>query len=157
MKIKINYDYLDNFGQNDFNNLENILHKNGHDEFLETKENKYNFNINENIICLVYPNLESIKFINNISPNKKEDCFESNSIGEVKERLNFAILEKILKTKDLFLWPNVIEFYKDNKGGFRKSKNILENPLSPNKKNNMMKSVIIKKRNFFKIKDEELI
>ena len=157
MKIKINYDYLDNFGQNDFNNLENILHKNGHDEFLETKENKYNFNINENIICLVYPNLESIKFINNISPNKKEDCFESNSIGEVKERLNFAILEKILKTKDLFLWPNVIEFYKDNKGGFRKSKNILENPLSLNKKYNMMKSVIIKKRNFFKIKDEELI
>ena len=157
MKIKINYDYLDNFGQNDFNNLENIPHKNGHDEFLETKENKYNFNINENIICLVYPNLESIKFINNISPNKKEDCFESNSIGEVKERLNFSILEKILKTKDLFLWPNVIEFYKDNKGGFRKSKNILENPLSPNKKYNMMKSVIIKKRNFFKIKDEELI
>ena len=71
--------------------------------------------------------------------------------------MNFSILEKILKTKDLFLWPNVIEFYKDNKGGFRKSKNILENPLSPNKKNNMMKSVIIKKRNFFKIKDEELI
>ena len=157
MKIKINYDYLDNFGQSDFNNLENILHKNGHDEFLETKENKYNFNINENKICLVYPNLESIKFINNISPNKKEDCFESNSIGEVKERLNFSILEKILKTKDLFLWPNVIEFFKDNKGGFRKSKNILENPLSPNKKYNMMKSVIIKKRNFFKIKDEELI
>ena len=155
MQIKINYDYLDNFCESDFHNLENILEKDDHEAFLATQENKYNFAVNENKICLVYPNLESIKFINNISSNRKEDCFESNNNTEIKNRLDFSILEKILKAKDLFVWPNIIEFYKENKSENRNSKNISENPLSPNKKFITMKSVVFKKKNFFKIKDEE--
>ena len=153
MEIKINYDFLNNFCESDFHNLENILNKDDHDAFLETQENKYNFEVNENKICLVYPNLESIKFKHNISKN--EECFESNSVNEAKNRLDFAILEKILKTKDLFIWPNIIEFFKENKGGHRNNKNIFDNTLTPNKKFNTMKSMVIKKRNFLKIKEEE--
>ena len=149
MQIKINYDYLDNFCLSDFHNLENILEKDEHEAFLATQENKYNFSVNENKICLIYPNLESIKFINNISPKLKEDCFESKNNNEINNRLDFNILEKILKTKDLFIWPNIIEFYKDNKNGNRNSKNILENSLSLNKKFITMKSVVLKKRNAF--------
>ena len=149
MRIKINYDYLDNFCSSDFHNLENILEKDDHEAFLETKENKYNFALNDNKICLVYPNLESIKFKNSIPSNRKEDCFESNNNNEIKNRLDFNTLEKILKTKNLFIWPNIIEFNKDNKSGNRNSKNILENSLSLNKKFITMKSVIIKKRNAF--------
>ena len=155
MEIKINYDFLNNFCENDFHNLENIINKDDHEAFLESQENKYNFEVNENKICLVYPNLESIKFINNISSNKNVECFESNSVNEAKNRLDFAILEKILKTKDLFIWPNIIEFFKDNKAGHRNNKNIFDNTLAPNKKFNTMKSMVIKKRNFLKIKDEE--
>ena len=149
MRIKINYDYLDNFCLSDFHNLENILEKEDHEAFLETKENKYNFALNDNKICLVYPNLESIKFKNSIPSNRKEDCFESNNNNEIKNRLDFNTLEKILKTKNLFIWPNIIEFNKDNKSGNRNSKNILENSSSLNKKFITMKSVIIKKRNAF--------
>ena len=156
MQIKINYDYLDNFCESDFHNLENILEKDDHEAFLATQENKYNFVVNENKICLVYPNLESIKFINNLSSNLKEDCFEYNNNNEMKNRLDFNILEKILKAKDLFIWPNIIEFNKDNKRENRHSKNIWENPLSPNKKNSMTKSVVIKQRNVFKNKDDEI-
>ena len=156
MQIKINYDYLDNFCESDFHNLEKILEKDDHEAFLATQENKYNFVVNENKICLVYPNLESIKFINNLSSNLKEDCFEYNNNNEMKNRLDFNILEKILKAKDLFIWPNIIEFNKDNKRENRNSKNIWENPLSPNKKNSMTKSVIIKQRNVFKNKDDEI-
>lgn len=56
-----------------------------------------------------YPYIESIKFKNNLITNRQGECFESNSIPEVKERLEIKILEKILKTDDLFQWPNIIE------------------------------------------------
>ena len=109
MKIKLNYNYLDNFGKEDFNNLENLIQKSSNNPKENNKENKYNFNLNDTKLCLVFPNIESIKFKNNLISNSKGDCFESNSIPEVKERLDIKILEKILKTNDLFQWPNIIE------------------------------------------------
>ena len=109
MKIKLNYNYLDNFGKEDFNNLENLIQKSSNNPKENNKENKYNFNLNDTKLCLIFPNIESIKFKNNLISNSKGDCFESNSIPEVKERLDIKILEKILKTNDLFQWPNIIE------------------------------------------------
>ena len=108
-KIKLNYDYLDNFGKDDFNNLEDLIQTNSNNSKETEKENKYNFNLNDSKLCLFYPYIESIKFKNNLITNRQGECFESNSIPEVKERLEIKILEKILKTDNLFQWPNIIE------------------------------------------------
>ena len=64
MKIKLNYDYLDNFCKSDLNNLENLISKNNKEDInIDIQDNKYSFYINENKICLYYPNLESLKLI----------------------------------------------------------------------------------------------
>jgi hypothetical protein len=50
MKIKLNYEYLDNFCKNDLNTLEPLLPSN-----ISLKSHKYNFLINDTKFCLFYP------------------------------------------------------------------------------------------------------
>lgn len=107
MKIKLNYNFLDNFGKNDLNNLEDLI-KNNEEIVPESEDNKYNFNINDNKITLTYPSLESIKFKNNAN---QEDCFEKDLTNDLKNKISMDIIEKIFKTGDLFIWPKIIEFY----------------------------------------------
>ena len=149
MKIRLNYDYLDNFCKTDYYNLENLIQKNN--AHTENTENKYTFNINDTRVCLYYPNLESIKFKGNIPPNKNENCFESNGEIEIKDCLDFKILEKILKTRDIFKWPNIIEFKHFKKEGSKRTKN----PGISLGLNKIMKSVIIKKKSFLEMNEEE--
>ena len=86
-------------------------------------------------------------------PNHKEDCFESNYQNELKTKLDMKILEKILKTSDLFKWPNIIEFIHYKKEGHKGKKNLdLHSGLSQNLN---IKSVIIKKKSLMKVNGEE--
>ena len=153
-KIKLNYDYLNNFSKSDFNNLEDLIQKNNINDSEKNIDNKFDFVLNDTNICLYYPNLESIKFKNKLPSNYKEDCFQSNSVNEMKDKLDFQILEKILKTNDLFKWPNIIEFFHYKKEGEKLKKNFyILRGLS--KDSNVVKSVVIKKRNFFKLNEAE--
>ena len=77
----------------DFNNLEDLIQTSSNNSKETEKENKYNFNLNDTKLCLFYPYIESIKFKNNLITNRQGECFESNSIPEVKERLEIKILE----------------------------------------------------------------
>ena len=102
MKIKLKYDYLDNFCKKDLNNLELLLPNS-----ISIKANKYNFVINDNKFCLFYPILESIKINKNLHNN---DCFESNLEEEVKNGMNMNILDSLFKYKDIYQWPSILEF-----------------------------------------------
>lgn len=150
MKIKLNYDYLDNFCKTDYNNLENLIQKNSKESQEKNLENKFDFSLNDTKVCLYYPTLESIKFKNKLPLNHKEDCFESNYQNELKTKLDVKILEKILKTSDLFKWPNIIEFIQYKKAS---KKNLDLHPGFSQKIN--IKSVIIKKQNLMKLNEEE--
>ena len=150
MQIKLNYDYLDNFCKTDYNNLENLIQKNSKESQEKNPENKFDFSLNDTKVCLYYPTLESIKFKNKLPLNHKEDCFESNYQNELKTKLDIKILEKILKTSDLFKWPNIIEYIQYKKA----SKKNLDLHPGLNQKINI-KSVIIKKQNLMKLNEEE--
>jgi hypothetical protein len=153
MKIKLNYDYLDNFCKTDYNNLENLIQKNSMESQEKNHDNKFDFVLNDTKVCLYYPSLEIIKFKNKVPPNHKEDCFESNYQNELKAKLDMKILEKILKTSDLFKWPNIIEFIHYKKEGHKGKKNLdLHSGLSQNLN---IKSVIIKKKSLMKVNGEE--
>ena len=153
-KIKLNYDYLDNFCKTDFNNLEDLIQK-ARANSLETKiETQLNFDVNDTKICLYYPNLESIKFKSKIPPNYKEDCFESNSADGIKDILDFKLLEKILKTKDLFKWPNIIEFFHYKREGKKFTKNFHVIP-GLSKGNDIIKSVLVKNRNLLQLNEDK--
>jgi len=156
MKIKLNYDFLDNFCKNDLNNLEDLT-KYNEENVPESEDNKSNFNINGNKITLTYPNLESIKFINNAN---QEDCFEKDLVNDLNNKITMDIIEKILKTGDLFIWPKIIEFDKMKKKKSNNRQKDLGNSLLLNKTNDTFKSVIIKKKksirfNEFKEIEEE--
>ena len=143
MKIKLNYDFLDNFCNDDLINLEDLIKKNKDENVPKLEDNKYNFHINDNEINLSYPILETIKFKNGAH---QEDCFEKDLVNDLKHEISMDILEKILNTSDLFKWPIIIQF---NKIKNRKSKNIqndLENSLILNKNIDNFKSIIIKKK-----------
>ena len=103
MKIKLNYEYLDNFCENDFNNLEPLF-----PNTIQIKANKYNFNINDSKFCLFYPILETIKF--NANAEKNNNCFESNLEEELKDGMNMNILESLFKNNDIYKWPSILEF-----------------------------------------------
>ena len=150
MKIKLNYDYLDNFCKSDLNNLENLISKNNKEDInIDIQDNKYSFYINENKICLYYPNLESLKFIKNLSKIQKDNCFELITGNESTDnKIDINILEKIMKTNDLYIWPNIIEFKNKIKEKSNKKFNDLYNGFKGDGKK-IMKSVIIKKRNLF--------
>ena len=151
VKIKLNYNYLDNFCKADLYNLENLLQKNNGNNQEEEQENKFDFNIGDTKLSLYYPSLESIKFKENIPPNRKENCFESNAVNEIRDRLDKKILEKILKTNDLFKWPNIIEFFYLNKKEGNKRKKNAETSTGFNK---VIKSVVIKNQDFLKLNEE---
>lgn len=114
MKIKLNYEYLDNFCKNDFNTLEPLL-----PSTIPIKANKYNFNINDMKFCLFYPILETIKF--NVNTQRNNNCFESNFEQEVKDGMNINILDSLFKNNDVYKWPSIIEFI-DNKEKLKKQK-----------------------------------
>lgn len=154
MKIKLNYDFLDNFGKNDLDNLEDLI-KNNEENVPESEDNKYNFNINDNKITLTYPSLESIKFRNNAN---QDDCFETDLLNDLKQKISMDILEKIFKTGDLFIWPKIIEFYKVKKKKSNNRQKDWEKSFLINKNNDTFKSVIIKKKKslrFNEVKEEE--
>ena len=153
MKIKLNYDYLDNFCKTDYNNLENLIQKKSNESQEKNPDNKFDFVLNDTKVCLYYPSLETIKFKNKVPPNHKEDCFESNYQNELKAKLDMKILEKILKTSDLFKWPNIIEFIHYKKEGHKGKKNLDLHPGLSQKLN--IKSVIIKKQSLMKVNGEE--
>ena len=127
MKMKLNYEYLDNFNKNDLNNLEPLLYST-----IPIKGNKYNFNINETKFCLFYPILETIKFNNNVKRN--QNCFESNLEEELKDGMNMHIFDFLFKNQDTYKWPSIIEFI-DNKEKLKKQKkraSLLYPNLDPN-------------------------
>ena len=127
MKMKLNYEYLDNFNKNDLNNLEPLLYST-----IPIKGNKYNFNINETKFCLFYPILETIKFNNNVKMN--QNCFESNLEEELKDGMNMHIFDFLFKNQDTYKWPSIIEFI-DNKEKLKKQKkraSLLYPNLDPN-------------------------
>ena len=101
MKIKLNYEYLDNFCKTDLNNLEPLL-----PNTIQIKANKYKFNINDIKFCLFYPIIETIKF--NRDFQSKNNCFESNLEEELKDDINMNILDSLFKINDLYKWPNII-------------------------------------------------
>ena len=104
MKIKLRYEYLDNFCKNNLNNLELFLPNS-----ISKKGNTYNFTNNENNYTLLYPILETIKFNNNnfIIHN---NCFESNLESEIKNGMNINILDSLLNSNDIYNWPSILEF-----------------------------------------------
>ena len=85
MKIKLNYEYLDNFCKNDLYILEPLLPIS-----ISLKSHKYNFLINDTKFCLFYPILETIKF-NKKCNEIKQNCYESNLEEELKNPINFNI------------------------------------------------------------------
>ena len=115
MKIKLNYEYLDNFCKNDLNTLEPLLPSN-----ISLKSHKYNFLINDTKFCLFYPILETIKF-NKKCDEIKQNCYESNLEEELKNPINFNILETLFKTNDVYVWPNIIQFI-DNQEKLKKQR-----------------------------------
>ena len=112
MKIKLNYDYLDNFCKEDLNILEPLL-----PSTTSIKGNKYNFNINDTKFCLFYPMLETIRF--NAEIQRNHNCFESNLEEEIKDGMNANILDSLFKNDDVYKWPSIIEFI-DNKEKLKK-------------------------------------
>lgn len=115
MKIKLNYEYLDNFCKNDLNILEPLLPSG-----LSLKSHKYNFFINDSKFCLFYPMLEIIKF-NKKSVGINNNCFESNLEEELKNTINFNILESLFKNNNVYEWPNIIQFI-DNQEKLKKQR-----------------------------------
>ena len=125
MKIKLNYEYLDNFCKKDLNILEPLLPSG-----ITLKSHKYNFLINDTKFCLFYPILETIKFNNKKIDEIKHNCFESNLEEELKNTINLNILESIFKTNDVYVWPNIIQFIdKQEKLKKQKRKSLLNFPL----------------------------
>ena len=116
MKIKLKYEYLDNFCKNDLNNLELFLQNS-----MSIKSNKFNFNFNQNKYTLLYPIIETIKFcINN--PKKNSNCFKSNlEEEEEKKGMNINILDSLINNDDVYNWPSIIEF-NENKEKFEKQR-----------------------------------
>ena len=114
MKIKLNYEYLNNFCKNDLNNLEPLVPSN-----VSIKANKYNFNINDSKFCLFYPILETIKF--NENSQRKDNCFQTNLENEIKNGMNMNILDSLFKNNDVYKWPSIIEFI-DNQEKLKKQK-----------------------------------
>ena len=150
MKIKLNYEYLNNFCKNDLNNIEPLLLNT-----IPIKGNKYNFNINDTKFCLFYPILETIKFNNNAARN--QSCFESNLEEEVKYGMNMNIFESLFKSSDIYKWPSIIEFI-DNKEKLKKQKkrvtlfpNLCHNDLISNIKS--LNTISSKKLNFINWKE----
>jgi hypothetical protein len=103
MKIKLNYEYLDNFCKNDLNNLEPLL-----PNTIPIKGNKYKFNLNDTKFCLFYPIIETIEF--NSDAYRMNNCFISNLEQELKDDTNMNILDSLFKINDLYKWPSTIVF-----------------------------------------------
>ena len=103
MKIKLNYEYLDNFCKNDLNNLEPLL-----PSTIPIKGNKYKFNLNDTKFCLFYPIIETIKFDSDAL--RMNNCFISNLEQELKDDTNVNILDSLFKITDLYKWPSIIVF-----------------------------------------------
>ena len=103
MKIKLNYEYLDNFCKNDLNNLEPLL-----PSTIPIKGNKYKFNLNDTKFCLFYPIIETIEF--NSDAYRMNNCFISNLEQELKDDTNMNILDSLFKINDLYKWPSTIVF-----------------------------------------------
>ena len=103
MKIKLNYEYLDNFCKNDLNNLEPLL-----PSTIPIKGKKYKFNLNDTKFCLFYPIIETIEF--NSDAQRRNNCFISNLEQELKDDINMNILDSLFKINDLYKWPSIIVF-----------------------------------------------
>ena len=150
VKIKLNYDYLDNFSKNDLNNLENLVINNyNNNNYLEGEDNKFVFNINENKITLYNPVLENIK-LKEVLPNIKTEKFFEVNEKESNENISLNILEKLLKKDNIYMWPSIIEFATKKKGFIRDRKAI---SLFQDLNVKQIKSMIIKKKNILKLNE----
>ena len=150
MKIKLNYDYLDNFSKNDLNNLENLVINNyNNNNYLEGEDNKFVFNINENKIILYNPVLENIK-LKEVLPNIKAEKFFEVNEKESNENISLNILEKLLKKDNIYMWPSIIEFATKKKEFIRDRKAI---SLFQDLNVKQIKSMIIKKKNILKLNE----
>ena len=87
---------------------------------ISSKSHKYNFLINDTKFCLFYPIIETIKF-NNKNEEINHNCFESNLEEELKNPMNFNILESLFKNNDIYVWPNIIQFI-DNQEKLKKQR-----------------------------------
>ena len=150
VKIKLNYDYLDNFSKNDLNNLENLVINNyNNNNYLEGEDNKFVFNINENKITLYNPVLENIK-LKEVLPNIKTEKFFEVNEKESNENISLNILEKLLKKDNIYMWPSIIEFATKKKEFIRDRKAI---SLFQDLNVKQIKSMIIKKKNILKLNE----
>ena len=135
MKIKLNYEYLNNFCKNDLNNLDPLL-----PSTISIKANKYNFNINDSKFCLFYPIIETIQI--KINNHKNKFCFESNLEEELKNGMNMNILDSLFKNSDVYKWPSIIEFI-DNQEKIKKQKRRVS-IVFPNLNNDLVKRKTVK-------------
>ncbi len=138
MKIKLNYEYLNNFCKDDLNILEPLI-----PSTIPIKGNKFNFNINDTKFCLFYPILETIRYNLEVQRNHKNyNCFESNFEEEIKDGMNMNILESLFKNDDAYNWPSIIEFI-DNKDKIKKQKRRKSIILPNLNKNESHKSILL--------------
>ena len=138
MKIKLNYEYLNNFCKDDLNILEPLI-----PSTIPIKGNKYNFNINDTKFCLFYPILETIRYNIEVQRNQRNhNCFESNFEEEIKDGMNMNILESLFKNEDAYTWPSIIEFI-DNKEKIKKQKRRTSILLPHLNQNESHKSILL--------------